>query len=1358
MMSADVSATYGNNINSQDFSSLGFQEVDDGDHDGDGDASETLAYVDFNDNTAAATAAATTTTTTKRTRTRQSSGSATNTNITSSSLRQKLRNGTFNVDASAIMASSTSRRSVGSSSSSSQQQQQQQQSEGGGGWKIRRHSGTQDHLLQQEQEQQMRRRRRSSGDGCCGGIDGTASSSRSGSFVSHSTLSIGSGGSGNNNGGTNSNHHQQTRNSTTATASSLRASSVRQSVNQVLKELTINKLQYQNLVVVGRDQELQQLQNCIERCRRSTTTAAAATTTTFFDNSDRSTWSSTSRSRNNGNNNNKNNNKIQTTKELVFIDGYSGVGKSALVSALQQQQQQQCQGQGRQASTNTNITSRNNNNNLNNNMMVMVQGKFDSNNNDVPYSGLVDALGDLCWKIAFDIEFLVPTNKILDADKLGQRIKDNSSLGSSEIRLLIKLIPELEFIIPEGTDDLGSDGTSSISVSSTKTESDKNFGADFERLKYALRVFTRILSSFFSPLVLVLDDLQWADKSSLEAIDYLLSDVENKNGLVIIGLYRSNEVDDGHPLKEKIRELQTKQESAGFYTTEISLGNLQVGDINRMIMTMLDVDDEDGPTKELAQIFYKKTYGNPFFVISFLTMLEEEGFITYNLGLLKWVWDVAEIEKETMSTENVVDLLRARMTKLSNDLQLMLQFASCLRSPFKLPTIKILWVEKSKHTKTALNPFDPGPFLDSLQKPIDRSVDAVVPLLEKLEALSFLEHSGNYTYQWIHDKVQEAAQSLGDASQASFQFDLGMKLLHGLDDRQLNDEIFDVVNLINKGDGRKSLELSVLNLKAAEKARSISAFQSASTYASYGIRLLPNDSWKAYRDITLRLYSLRSETAVALGDEAVIDECTREVLSRQDLSVLEKIPIYMTRLHKLAYLDMRYDATVERCLMILKELDCSLPTGPGLPFRAARSYLRTLRKVKQIRILSSYFDYDNPKKIADPKLKAAMMILSRLFYALAHTQSPFLLVLCACRMVETTLKYGVSPVSGYAYAAFGMLHMAATGDIQLSSSLAGTALLVDKSAASKYHRCTTINMCYGMLLPHTTLLPKCKKELANCEIESFRAGNVEIAVWTGFVLLVQLPGIMGSPIPPIDTYLSVIAQMEDLKQTEQAILTRAYTQVLLNLGGSSTTTTSLKGNVFDVDEFEPTTPNQVTFLGYLQADLFLFFGEYQLAAESALKRREEFGKAWVCSASSMVETFHRAVALYAMARRCSCSGRRNGRKYRRPAELLRKRIRKWHAGGNPNLKHSVMLLDAEHASVCVGKFQVAAKLYQDAIVVAARTGHLHHAGLFNERYADFLKTCLHDAEEAKYRIDESIRWYTEWGAMAVVNRLQSYKY
>jgi predicted ATPase len=95
--------------------------------------------------------------------------------------------------------------------------------------------------------------------------------------------------------------------------------------------------------------------------------------------------------------------------------------------------------------------------------------------------------------------------------KVGEAIV---SEHGSEVHLLEQLIPDLP--------------TRSI-LSFTRRKSrilTENFNYDGgqERRMYAFRVLTRIFSSHFSPLVLAFDDLQWADISSLQVIDFLISD------------------------------------------------------------------------------------------------------------------------------------------------------------------------------------------------------------------------------------------------------------------------------------------------------------------------------------------------------------------------------------------------------------------------------------------------------------------------------------------------------------------------------------------------------------------------------------------------------------------------------------------------------------------------------------------------------------------------------------------------------------------------------------------------------------------------------------------------------------------
>lgn len=85
------------------------------------------------------------------------------------------------------------------------------------------------------------------------------------------------------------------------------------------------------------------------------------------------------------------------------------------------------------------------------------------------------------------------------------------------------------------------------------------------------------------------------------------------------------------------------------------------------------------------------------------------------------------------------------------------------------------------------------------------------------------------------------------------------------------------------------------------------------------------------------------------------------------------------------------------------------------------------------------------------------------------------------------------------------------------------------------------------------------------------------------------------------------------------------------------------------------------------------------------------------------------------------------------------------------MSHYEKLLDAENYAIR-GKYIKAETNYQEAIKLAAKTGHLHHAGLFNERYADLLQI-MKDGNEAVYRLEEAIRWYTEWGATLKVELL-----
>lgn len=231
--------------------------------------------------------------------------------------------------------------------------------------------------------------------------------------------------------------------------------------------------------------------------------------------------------------------------------------------------------------------------------------------------------------------------------------------------------------------------------------------------------------------------------------------------------------------------------------------------------------------------------------------------------------------------------------------------------------------------------------------------------------------------------------------------------------------------------------------------------------------------------------------------------------------------------------------------------------------------------------------------------------------------------------------------------------------------------------------------------------------------------------------------MMGKPLDSVIAACEkMVPTMDDLNQKEHAMATRSGWQLALNLRGLVDNELVLEGQALKHGQGSESKAAKVL-QAYFRSDLYLFFGQYKRAAESALERGEEFPEV-IGGAMMMIETFHRAVALYAMARKTRAS------KYLKPANKLRDRISKW-AKGNPNVVHYDHFLQAEHAAI-KRKYKTAKDHYEVAIKLAARTGHLHHAGLFNERFADMLEIDLMDGEEALYRLQESVRWYAQWGA------------
>ena len=157
------------------------------------------------------------------------------------------------------------------------------------------------------------------------------------------------------------------------------------------------------------------------------------------------------------------------------------------------------------------------------------------------------------------------------------------------------------------------------------------------------------------PLVIAVDDLQWAGTTAIAFIDALVTD-QRQHAVLLVGAYRDGEVDALHPLTARLSEW----ERLGLAPLAISLVNLPPADVGRLLGDMLRLDD-DAATRDLAEVVAERTGGNPFDTVELVNALRRDEVI--GLGDDGWSWDRDAIRRY-IGQGDVVDLLANRITAL----------------------------------------------------------------------------------------------------------------------------------------------------------------------------------------------------------------------------------------------------------------------------------------------------------------------------------------------------------------------------------------------------------------------------------------------------------------------------------------------------------------------------------------------------------------------------------------------------------------------------------------------------------------------------------------------------------------------
>ncbi len=248
-----------------------------------------------------------------------------------------------------------------------------------------------------------------------------------------------------------------------------------------------------------------------------------------------------------------------------------------------------------------------------------------------------------------DEDMGVPFQPFVEA--LSQVVSSNptaASLGRHGGEL-VRLVPELAWTIPDLEPPLR---------------------ADPETERY--RLFDAVAGwlgsiSAQSGLLLVLDDLHWAEKPTLLLLRHLVRSAEPMRMLVVCN-YRDTELDRTHPLAEMLADLRAEP-----CVERLALSGLDAGGVLEML-TKTGGQPGDPSTAELAQLLWSETNGNPFFVQEILRNLVESGRLVEQDGR----WSARQTISELAIPEGVREVIGRRLNRLSKSTNEILTTASVI--------------------------------------------------------------------------------------------------------------------------------------------------------------------------------------------------------------------------------------------------------------------------------------------------------------------------------------------------------------------------------------------------------------------------------------------------------------------------------------------------------------------------------------------------------------------------------------------------------------------------------------------------------------------------------------------------------
>jgi predicted ATPase/signal transduction histidine kinase/tRNA A-37 threonylcarbamoyl transferase component Bud32 len=935
-----------------------------------------------------------------------------------------------------------------------------------------------------------------------------------------------------------------------------------------------------------------------------------------------------------------------------------------------------------------------------------IAGKFDQFNRDIPYASLLQALQQLVQQLLSET----------DASLAAWRDEIRAVLGANG-QVAVDVLPDLGLII----------GPQPPTPPLPPTESANRFRNVFRGLLGAL-------AREHHPLVIFLDDLQWSDLATLKLIELISTDPDSRY-ILWLGAYRDNEVDSTHLLSQTLRAV----EDARVVIHRQAIRPLSPADTATLVADTLAPSRR--PTAPLAEIVHSKTDGNPFFVRALLRSFYEQGIIAFSPAEGAWSWDDARLHAVELS-DDVVELMVARIDGLGEGTRRALQIGACLGNQFELLLLARL-VDRDLAAVAA-----------DLWAAVERGL--IRPLGDGYKYITLVAETdqdptaaiGGLSYQFLHDKIQQAAHTLlSDAESRAIHLRIGRMLAARAGRLDADDSVFAIANHLNLAaalitEPAERRRLAEINLLAGQRAKQSIAYEAAVTYLRGGVACLPADAWEAHYPLAFALFRERIEAENLAGgfEEAMslfvpLLAHARSDLEKADLHAL-KAALQTGAKHN--------RAAIDTSIAGLRLLGINLPAAGTIA-----GVLRELGKVQWSLRGRRAQDLMDLPELTDPKRLIALKLLIAIVPA-AYFIDAKLVSIILLQIAHISLRYGLSDVSAFGFAGYGLVLSGALSAHETAYEFGRLALQLNEHFRNPWLDAKLDFMVGTFMASWVRPFPQIGEQLQRAYQVGLAGGDLTYACYgAAYGLLIAF--VEGQPAERLQaTAGGLLPLFQRAGEADGHLLAILIERLCLCLRRETQDPVSLSGGDFDEQAFLATLSDERTpatrFYHRLYKALLLYlFGHYNAMQPllRALERSEELS-----FANPMYVDFYLLDVLSAAALHPDVS-RSGEKRISRGVRKLERLARLCPA----NFESRYLLCAAERARA-FGEGGAALALYNRAIQSARDHGARHIEALAFE-CAGRAALAAGQRLIAGFYLGGAISAYRRWGGLAKVDLLIS---